>query len=146
MYTGIVMQNPSMATKRKPPLTYEQLAIAKRLNSAWLKYKKEWRETHEYNMTHERAAAEITRSGAEPLTGGAIGHWLNGREPINPDRLVQLCKLIGANPLQIDPSLPIGYTVDEEETKFLEILRDMDNESRRAYMKVGEGMTEYKSR
>ena len=144
MFNAFAVQNPSMATKPRQPLTYKQLDVSKRLNAAWLKYKKQWRETHEYNMTHERAAAEITKAGHKELTGGAIGHWLNGREPIKPDRLVQFCELMSIDPLEIDPDLPIGHTVDEEESKFLYIVRNMAPDQRKAYMKIGEGLVEYK--
>ena len=80
---------------KRRELTSEEQAEAGRLNAAWLRYK-----AQNVGATQTWLAAE---SGLG--TQGAVGQYLRGVIPLNVEALVAICRVIGANPIDISPRL-----------------------------------------
>lgn len=75
-------------------LTESDLAAAKRLRAIWDQKK------GELGLTQEKAAEAMGYS-----TQGAVGHYLNGRAPLNTDAIFKFANLLRVSPIDIRPEL-----------------------------------------
>lgn len=85
-----------MKAKRRP-LTEPEHAAQRRLNAVW---------------NRKKAALELTQESAARwmgITQGAVGHYLNGKIPLNVEAVLAFATLLGESPVALAPEIVGRY-------------------------------------
>lgn len=94
-FRRVITAMESMPTKR--PLTSDEKFAQTRLRVAWDAWSK-----LEKGRTQQSIADQLG------ITQTSLGHYLNGRNPLNVEFLLRICSIIETNPVDIYPQLFTG--------------------------------------
>ncbi len=123
-----------MPKPKKRDLTPEEKSAQTRLRAAWDAWSSQDKSRTQQNIANQLNIAQTS-----------LGHYLNGRNPLNVDFLLRICTMMKVNPVKIYPQIfeGIDFSVmqldpESELGELIEVLKKVPTEKLPAIKAISE--------